>query len=146
MSSTEAMVTLQERLVNLVNQLSMPIIETSLVIGKWTSRMSNHLSEIASSNDEILPKEITQPWGLDVEPLPHMSGEEFDLDKALSITDKDRMDILDTLIRVTIEETSLPMFDALLLLRSWEKLVREQLSQVTSPGQLFSPTIIPDDF
>ena len=146
MSSTEAMVTLQERLVNLVNQLSMPLIETSLVIGKWTSKMSNHLEKIALINNEKLPKELTKPWQLDTDPLDFNGDQVFDLDKALSITDKDRMDILDTLIRVTIEETSLPMVDALLLLRTWEKLVREQLSQVNSPGQLFSPTIIPDDF
>ncbi|MDP6870323.1 MAG: hypothetical protein QGI21_06090 [Candidatus Poseidoniaceae archaeon] len=144
MSSTEAMVTLQERIVNLVNQLSMPILETSLVVGKWTAKMSEHLLEVARAHGENLPKEILQPWELDVEPIK--SNLEFDLEKALSIVDEDRMDILDTLIRVTIEETGLPMIDALLLMRSWEKLVREQLSQASGPGQLFSPTIIPEEF
>ena len=32
MSGTDSMVTLQERLVNLVNQLNMPILETSMII------------------------------------------------------------------------------------------------------------------
>ena len=32
MSGADSMVTLQERLVNLVNQLNMPILETSLVV------------------------------------------------------------------------------------------------------------------
>ena len=37
MSGTDSMVTLQERLVNLVNQLNMPILETSMIISRWTS-------------------------------------------------------------------------------------------------------------
>ena len=56
------------------------------------------------------------------------------------------MEIVDTLISVTIEEFQIPMAEALLFLRTWEKLVREQLSQATGPGQLFSPTELPDDF
>ena len=35
MSGADSMVTLQERLVNLINQLNMPIIETSLVVSRW---------------------------------------------------------------------------------------------------------------
>jgi hypothetical protein len=56
------------------------------------------------------------------------------------------MDILETLIRVSIEELQIPLSDSLLVLRTWEKLVREQLSQASGPGQLFSPTDMPDDF
>ena len=56
------------------------------------------------------------------------------------------MDILDTLIRVTVEEEQMLVSDALGVMRSWEHLVRNQLSQATGPGQLFSPTAIPDDF
>ena len=60
--------------------------------------------------------------------------------------DRDRMDILDTLIRVTLEEEQMLLSDALGVMRSWEHLARNQLSQVSGPGQLFSPTQIPEDF
>jgi len=144
MSATDAMVILQERMVNIVNQLSMPVIETSLVIGRWTNKASQHLSQVAQENGEILPPLLAEAWPLEVEALE--SDVEFDLEKALSITDRDRMDILDTLVRVTIDETKIPLSDALLVLRSWERLVRIQLSQAVGPGQLFSPTEIPEDF
>lgn len=138
------MITLQERMVNLVNQLSMPVIETSLVIGKWTNRVKMTLEEVAKENDETLPILLSEPWPLDVEAVE--SNVEFELDKALSAVDVDRMDILETLIRVSIEELQMPLSDTLLVLRTWEKLVREQLSQASGPGQLFSPTEMPEDF
>ena len=74
------------------------------------------------------------------------SDSTFELEKALSLVDRDRMDILDTLIRVTLEEEQMLVSDALGVLRSWEHLARIQLSQVAGPGQLFSPTQIPEDF
>ena len=144
MSTSDSMITLQERMVNLVNQLSMPVIETSLVIGKWTNRVKMTLEEVAKGNNETLPLLLSEPWPLDVEAV--QSSVEFELDKALSAVDVDRMDILETLIRVSIEELQMPLSDTLLVLRTWEKLVREQLSQASGPGQLFSPTEFPDDF
>ncbi|HIF46704.1 MAG TPA: hypothetical protein EYQ73_07950 [Candidatus Poseidoniales archaeon] len=144
MNPAEGMVVLQERMVNLVNQLSMPVLECSLVIGRWTNKMTIHLTKLAQTNQETLTPLLSNPWDLDVEPVK--TEVEFDLEKALSLVDHDRMDILDTLVRVTIEEQELPLADGLLVLRSWEKLVREQLSQVKGPGQLFSPTDIPEDF
>ena len=100
------------------------------------SQLQDHTSE--------LPENLAKPWPLDVEPVESESV--FDLDKALSLVDRDRMDILDTLIRVTLEETQMLVSDALGVLRSWEHLARSQLSQVSGPGQLFSPTNIPEDF
>ena len=144
MNPAEGMVLLQERMVNLVNQLSMPVLECSLVIGRWTNRMVIQLSKIAQENQETLTKLLSQPWDLDIEPVE--TDVEFELDKALALVDHDRMDILDTLVKVTIDEEEIPLADGLLVLRSWEKLVREQLSQVKGPGQLFSPTDIPEDF
>ena len=144
MSTSDSMIILQERMVNLVNQLSMPVIETSLVIGKWTNRVKMALEEVAKENNEILPILLSEPWPLDVEAVE--SSVEFGLDKALSAVDADRMDILETLVRVSIEELQMPLSDALLVLRTWEKLVREQLSQASGPGQLFSPTEMPEDF
>ena len=72
--------------------------------------------------------------------------EDFPLDKLMQNIDQDRMDIFDTLIRVTLEEEQMLVSDALGVIRSWEHLVRTQLSQAAGPGQLFSPTEIPDDF
>ncbi len=140
MSGADSMVTLQERLVNLINQLNMPIIETSLVISRWTNRLFTQLKQ----HSEELPSNLAEPWPLDSQPVE--SNSNFDLEKALSLVDRDRMDILDTLIRVTLEEEQMLVSDALGVMRSWEHLVRNQLSQASGPGQLFSPTQIPDDF
>ena len=107
MSGTDSMVTLQERLVNLVNQLNMPILETSLVVSRWTNRLLSQLQDHTSE----LPENLAKPWPLDVEPVESESV--FDLDKALSLVDRDRMDILDTLIRVTLEEEQMLVSDAL---------------------------------
>ena len=140
MSGADSMVTLQERLVNLVNQLNMPILETSMVISRWTKRLLLQLQEHTAE----LPKNLSEPWPLDSNPIE--SQADFDLNKALSLVDRDRMDILDTLIRVTLEEEQMLVSDALGVMRSWEHLARNQLSQAAGPGQLFSPTQIPEDF
>ena len=140
MTGPESMVTLQERMVNLINQLNMPVLETSLVISRWTNRLLKQLQE----HSENLPENLAHPWPLDVVPVESESS--FDLDKALSLVDRDRMDIFDTLIRVTLEEEQMLVSDALGVIRSWEHLIRTQLSQASGPGQLFSPTEIPDDF
>ena len=62
----------------------------------------------------------------------------------LKIVDQDRMDILSTLIRVTLVETEMDLVDGILALRAWEQLVRQQLSEATGPGQLFSPLELPE--
>ena len=140
MSGADSMVTLQERLVNLINQLNIPILETSLVISRWANRLLSQLQEHTTE----LPSNLSEPWPLESEPVESKAS--FDLEKALSLVDRDRMDILDTLIRVTLEEEQMLVSDALGVMRSWEHLVRNQLSQAAGPGQLFSPTHIPDDF
>ena len=140
MGGAESMVTLQERLVNLINQLNMPIIETSMVISRWTNKL---LKELMQHTNEV-PSNLLNQWPLDLDPIESESS--FDLEKALAMVDRDRIDILDTLIRVTLEEEQMLVSDALGVMRSWEHLVRTQLSQASVPGQLFSPTIIPDDF
>ena len=58
MSGTNSMVTLQERLVNLINQLNMPILETSLVVSRWTNRL---LSQLKNHMEEI-PENLAKPW------------------------------------------------------------------------------------
>ena len=64
----------------------------------------------------------------------------------MNIVDHQRMDILDTLIRVTLVEINASVIDAILALRQWEHLARTQLACATGPGQLFSPIDIPDDW
>ena len=64
-------------------------IESSLVISRWINQLlttKNHTTNI--------PENLGQ-HGLDVKPVESESN--FDLDKALSLVDRDRMDILDTL-------------------------------------------------
>ena len=140
MAGADSMVTLQERLVNLINQLNMPIIETSMVISRWTNRL---LKELLNHTQQI-PENLRNQWPIEME--PKQSESSFDLEKALAMVDRDRIDILDTLIRVTLEEEQMLVSDALGVMRSWEHLLRTQLSQASGPGQLFSPTLIPDDF
>ena len=55
MTGPESMVTLQERMVNLIGQLNMPVLETSLVISRWTNRLLKQLSEHSSNIRIILP-------------------------------------------------------------------------------------------
>ena len=83
-----------------------------------------------------------QPWPLDED------GEEgatsaFTLDRLLDHVDAGRMDILDTLIRVTLQEVDAD------LMRHW-RFDREHRPHPTGrgrrPGRLFSPLDIPDDF
>ena len=73
------MVILQERLVNLVNQLNMPVIESSLVISRWINQLLTQLKNHTTN----IPENLGQPWPLDVKPVESESN--FDLDKALSL-------------------------------------------------------------
>ena len=70
----------------------------------------------------------------------------FPLERVLESVDQDRMDILDTIIRTVLNETELPFLSALAVLRDWEYVTRSQLSKSTSPGHLFSPIQLPEDF
>ena len=47
------------------------------------------------------------------------------------------MDILETLVRVTMIETEMILL-TVFQLRMWKHLARTQLANITSPGQLFS--------
>tara|TARA_B100001113_G_C21063997_1_gene602497 strand:+ start:240 stop:704 length:465 start_codon:yes stop_codon:yes gene_type:complete len=144
-SSTEKMLFLQENMVHFVNQMSMPVIEVSLVISKYIKRLVDVLEERAQIEDEELSSEILNPWKIEsdsvVSDRPGMP-----LERILEIVDVDRMDILDTMIRTIINGTELPFVDAVLALRRWEHLARSQLSKASGTGQLFSPMILPDEF
>ena len=49
--STEKMLFLQENMVHLVNQMSMPVIEVSLVLSKYLNRMVGELENKAAISD-----------------------------------------------------------------------------------------------
>ena len=144
-SAVDGMVPLQERMVNLINQLNMPLIEVSLVLSKHIAGLSRSLDEHISATQQEFPDTVTHPWVIE---NPESDGNEFtfDLDKILKIIDADRMDILETLIRVTLVEIDASLAEGLLALRPWEALSRTQLSKAKGPGQLFSPLEIPEDW
>jgi hypothetical protein len=64
----------------------------------------------------------------------------FDLEKVFKIIDEDRMDILSTLIRVTLVEIEATLAEGLLALRPWEALSRAQLSRAQGPGAIVLTT------
>ena len=140
----DGMVRLQERTVNLVNQLNMPLVEVSLVLARHINRLMQTLTEHLDATNQSASERVTRPWHLDVEAAASSSN--FSLDKVMDIVDQQRMDILDTLIRVTLVEINASVIDALLALRAWEHLARTQLALATGPGQLFSPLEIPEDW
>ena len=144
-TSNEKMLILHQNIVNLVKQLSMPLVEVSLVIAKFINILSEKLKQVALENNEKLPELFTVPWPLDFYES-NESESKLNLDKVIDVLDNDRIDILDTLIRTSINLEEIPLSDSLLVLRSWEKLVRTQLAKSTSPGQLFSTVELPDDF
>ncbi|MGB1587555.1 MAG: hypothetical protein ACPHJD_01925 [Poseidonia sp.] len=140
----DGMVTLQERTVNLVNQLNMPLVEVSLVIQRHLKQLMGTLNQHLTATGETVNARVHSPWPLDVE--SSTSSASFPLDKVMDIVDQQRMDILDTLVRVTLIEINASVVDAILALRAWEHLARTQLANATGPGQLFSPLDIPDDW
>ncbi|HIC50581.1 MAG: hypothetical protein CXX69_06075 [Candidatus Thalassarchaeum betae] len=141
----ERLLFLQENMVNFANQFSMPVVEVALVLSKYIRILLESLETAAARNGEELPEGLTEPWGTDVEgEAPRIDS--FPLETLLGSLDEDRMDILDTLIRTILNETRLPFAPALTLLREWESMVRVQLANSSSPGQLFSPIDLPDGF
>ena len=135
-------------MVDFTQQYSMPVVEVSLVLSKYTKQISTHLSAHAAEQGEELPERLIQPWPLEVgdSTMDDGQGTQFDLDKVLDMVDGERIDIFDTIIRNVINECELPLTDALLFMREWEHLVRSQLAGASGPGSLFSPVEYPDDF
>ena len=144
-STEDKLLFLQENMVNFVNQYNLPIIETSLVISKYLRILTQSLVEQAQNNNEIIPPEILNPTPIEKNEL-RSSISEFSLDSLLNQVDNERMDIFDTIIRTIINSSELNFTDAILLLRDWESIIRNQLAKATSPGHLFSPLELPNDF
>ena len=145
MSATDSMVTLQERMVNLIGQLTMPVAEVALVLQHHIQGLLGSLNEFVEKTGATINERVAQPWPIEENDVDH-SPISFDVEKVLKIVDQDRMDILSTLIRVTLVETEMDLVEGILALRSWEQLVRQQLADATGPGQLFSPIELPEDW
>ena len=105
----------------------------------------NELKKKASLEKENLPLEITDPWPITGE-MKTPKIEDFPLDKLMQNIDQDRMDIFDTIIRTIINGSEIPFVNAVMLLRDWERVIRTQLVKSTSPGHLFSPLELDDNF
>ncbi|MEC7484121.1 MAG: hypothetical protein VX998_04960 [Candidatus Thermoplasmatota archaeon] len=145
MSATDSMVTLQERMVNLIGQLTMPVAEVALVLQHHIQGLLGSLNEYVKKTGASISEQVAQPWPIEENNVEHNSIS-FDVEKVLKIVDQDRMDILSTLIRVTLVETEMDLVEGILALRSWEQLVRQQLADATGPGQLFSPIELPEEW
>ena len=139
----DGLVTLQERMVNLIKQLNMPLVEVSMVIQNMISPMLGSLNKHAVENALELPDRIMNQWPIE-KPIHDEVKSSLAVEKILSVIDEERMDILETLVRVTMVETEMILLDGIAALRMWEHLARTQLANITSPGQLFSPIEIPE--
>ena len=144
-SVEEKLLFLQENLSNFVKQYNLPIIESALVISKYINILLNELKKKASLEKENLPLEITDPWPITGE-MKTPKIEDFPLEKLMQNIDQDRMDIFDTIIRTIINGSEIPFVNAVMLLRDWERVIRTQLVKSTSPGHLFSPLELDDNF
>jgi|TARA_Y100000994_G_C15674049_1_gene434977 hypothetical protein len=140
------MVTLQERMVNLIGQLTMPVSEVALVLQHHIQGLLGSLNDYVSKTDATISDRVAHPWPIESMAEINESSVSFDVEKVLKIVDQDRMDILSTLIRVTLVEMEMDLVEAILALRAWEQLVRQQLAEATGPGQLFSPLELPDEW
>ena len=146
MSESDAMVTLQERMVNLIGQLTMPVVEVALVLQHHIHSMMVSLTEHATQTGGEINSKVSNAWPI-VSPDESIDSQIlFDVERVLKIVDQDRMDILSTLIRVTLIETEMNLIEGILALRSWEQLVRQQLADANGPGQLFSPIDLPEEW
>ena len=141
----ERLLFLQENMVNFVKQYSLPVVEVALVVSKYIRALKESLEAAATQSGEILPENLAEPWPVEIDGVAP-TIESFSLERLLSALDEDRMDILDTIIRTIINGSEIPFVSALTLLRDWEKRLRAQMAEATSPGHLFSPMDLPDGF
>ena len=141
----ERILFIQENMVAFVNQYNMPVVEVALVVSKYIRILLEELRRVAEDSDERLPSHLLSPSPFDGDSRSPLI-DSFPLDRLLGSLDEDRMDILDTLMRTTINAVEVPFSSALALLRDWERLIRIQLSESRSPGHLFSPMRIPENF
>ena len=141
----EKLLFLQENMSNFVKQYSLPVVEVALVISKYIKILLSELTTKANTVGETLPIELTQPWEIDTNDQDSLI-DSFPSERVLSTIDQDRMDIFDTIIRTILNNAEIPLINGLTLLRDWESVTRKQLVNAASPGHLFSPFVLPDNF
>ena len=107
--------------------------------------MLDSLKKHISDSGNTYGDKVLQAWPIVLSEDVESAGK-FDVAKVMKVIDEDRMDILSTLIRVTLVEEQLDLADGISALRMWEHLARTQLATIKSPGQLFSPIQIPEDW
>tara|TARA_B100001250_G_scaffold412533_1_gene443999 strand:+ start:1819 stop:2298 length:480 start_codon:yes stop_codon:yes gene_type:complete len=143
----EKLLFLRENMVHLTKQLSMPIIEVALVVSKYIRIILESLQRTASEEGEKLPDFLLNPIPSKSDTLDSVKEiSSFPLEKLIERVDQDRIDILDTLVRTVLNESQLEFTSALQELRDWEFEIRSQLSEVSTPGGLFSPLSLGDEF
>ena len=141
----DKLIFLQGNMVSFASQYNLPVIEVSLVVSKYLRILTASLEGHAKLHRETIPEDLLRSRPLEAIPItPNLS--DFPMETLLDKIDRDRMDILDTILRTAINKTELPFPHAISLLREWEGIVRAQLSRATSPGHLFSPVELPDGF
>ena len=92
----DGLVTLQERMVNLIKQLNMPLVEVSMVIQNMISPMLESLNRHAIEHTIEIPDRLLNPWPIE-KPIHEDVKSSLAVEKILSVIDDDRMDILETL-------------------------------------------------
>ena len=66
--SVNALVTLQERMDNLIKQLQMPLIEVSMVIGNHIKQLMKSLKKFSSANIQVLLGSSRKSWINHIDP------------------------------------------------------------------------------
>ena len=140
----QKMLFMQEQMTQFVEGYGMPLIEVSLVVAKSLRHLVQRLQEIAEESGEELPERLTSP--IPIESHSAESTSAASLERLLASVDEDRMDILETIIRISIESKRMTLVDATLLLREWERTARQRLARVQRPGEMFSPFEIEEGF
>jgi len=144
--ASRAVLLLQERMVALVNQLDMPVMEVSLVVKKYIRILVVRLESVAEAEGGELSATVAEAWPIEPTSPVEESGVDLSIDRLLDAVDTQRMDILDTLMRIVINDEQIPLLDAVLLLRQWEYLVRSQLAGIVHLRELYYPLVLPDGF
>ena len=103
----DKLIFLQANMVSFASQYNLPVIEVSLVVSKYLRILTQSLEEHAKLHRETIPEDLLLSRPLEAIPItPNLS--DFPIETLLDKVDQDRMDILDTILRTTINKTELP--------------------------------------
>ena len=106
---------MQERMVNLIGQLTVPVSEVALVLQHHIQGLLGSLNEYASKAGAVINERVSKPWPIEESDGIEQNIVAFDVEKGTQkIVDRDRMDILSTLIReVTLVETEMDLLEGI---------------------------------